>query len=252
MDEPLSRTDELLGLLLRTVAENLHLYAVSAAYWILIAAFLGLRYGLRRRPTSDRLRLPIVALGVVAVAVAAADVTVRGEAGITHVSLVAYLATPIGIGRYLVARWDRRPPGALSALGMRLVTYAVAFVAFVTLSALEGTPWSFDRPRIDRSSPHTIVEDTAWMRFMATVFGLLLIADTVTSLASAGWDRVRGRLAGARDEDPGPGGCRAGRRPRAGRRGSEAGRPLRASAARAPGSARSPRAARGRRCRPTG
>jgi hypothetical protein len=201
--EPRDDLRELLPVALEVIGATLHLYAVSAVYWALIATFLVLRYGLDRRTTSDRLRLPIVGLGVLAVVVAAVDVLVRGEAGVTHVSLVAYLATPVGIGRYLVARWDRRPAPAITALKLRLLTYAIAFVAFVVLSALNGEPWFFDRPNIDRSSPEAMVEHTAWMPFMATVFGLLLALDAASSLGSLGWERakviVQGSTRGAGD-----------------------------------------------------
>lgn len=185
---------EFLPVAIEVIGDNLHLYAVSAVYWVTIATFLVLRYALDRRASSDRLKRPIVGVGVLAVMVAAIDVLVRGEAGVTHVSLVAYLATPVGIGRYVVARWDRRPVPPMTALGMRLLTFAIAFVAFVVLSALNGEPWSFDRPSIDRSSPEAMVEHTAWMPFMATVFGLLLVLDTVSWIGSLGWERAKTRV----------------------------------------------------------
>lgn len=174
----------LAGVLVEVVRRNWHLYLISATFWVLVATFLGLRYPFGRRASSDRLRVPIVLLGGVAVTAAAADVAIRADAGITHVSLVAYLATPLGIGRYVVARWDGRHPGPVAALGLRLATYTTAFVSFVALAALGGTPWVPERPQIDRSSPEAILLATEWMPFMATVFALMIVADTVLSLAS--------------------------------------------------------------------
>lgn len=190
------RIEEYLPLIADLIGENLHLYLITVAYWLTVGAFLGLRYLLRRRGTSDRLRLPIVLLGVVAFIAAAIDILVRGSAGITHVSLVAYLATPIGLGRYFVARWDGRPPRHLAGLGMRLTTYLVAFVAFVALSVLDGNPWFFSAPEIDRSSPEALLENTAWMPFLATVFGLILVLEAVTGLFSSGRSAARSEDAG--------------------------------------------------------
>lgn len=193
---------DLADLAVGTLLGNLHLSALSVAYWLVVGAFVVTRWGLGRRETSDRLRPLVVALGVLAVTVAAVDVAVRG-ATVTHVSLVAYLATPLGIGRFLVAKGDALrfgtpQPTVLRRLGLRLLSYGLAFACFVLLSALDGQPWFFSAPDLDATSVTGLLDDTAWMPLMATVFGLTAVVDLLSSAPGA----LRSRLGRRRTAQP--------------------------------------------------
>lgn len=175
---------DLIDLGLDMVTRAPHLYLVSVAYWVLVASVLLTRYGLRRIDTSDRLMRAVLVLGGVALTLAFVDAAARGQE-LIQISLVAYFATPIGIGRALIRRWDHQPSTRWASLGLRQLTYLTAFVAFVALSVVDGDPWWFTRPEIDRSSAVTIIENTNWFHLMASVFGLMAVAEAVTAMGGS-------------------------------------------------------------------
>jgi len=160
-----------------------HLYLLTAAYWTLIAAVLLTRYPLRRKHTSEKLIRAVVVLGALALVLAIIDVAVRGQE-LIQISLIAYFATPLGIGRFFIRKWDKRPATGWSAVVMRQVTYLLAFASFVVLSIVAGDPWWFSRPEIDRSDTLALVENTNWLQLMATVFGLTAVIEAVTPIFS--------------------------------------------------------------------
>lgn len=166
-----------------------HLYALTAAYWSLIAGTLLTRYGLQRARTSERLMRAILVLGCAAVVLAFIDVAVRGQE-LIQLSLVAYFATPIGIGRLLIRKWDGLPTTTWRGLALREMTYLSAFVLFVALSAVDGDLWWFERPGVDRTDAMMLIEQTNWLHLMATVLGLFAVLEALTTGAGA----VRARL----------------------------------------------------------
>jgi hypothetical protein len=122
-----------------------HLYALTATYWVLVGTLLVTRYLCRRRRTSQRVMRAIVGLGVIALALAFIDVAVRGQE-LIQISLVAYFATPLGVGYYLLRRLDGRPVTGWRGVALREVSYVLAFLAFVGLTLVDGDPWWFSRP----------------------------------------------------------------------------------------------------------
>lgn len=160
-----------------------HLYLLTAAYWTLIAAVLLTRYPLRRKPASEKLMRAVAVLGVLALILAVVDVAARGQE-LIQISLIAYFATPLGIGRFFIRKWDKRPITGWSGVGTRQVTYLLAFASFVVLSIVAGDPWWFSRPEIDRSDTLALVENTNWLHLMATVFGLTALIEAVTPIVA--------------------------------------------------------------------
>lgn len=155
-----------------------HLYLLTVVYWGLVAAVLVSRYVLKRRRVSELCMRALVVLGCAAIALAAVDVAVRGQE-LIQISLVAYFATPLGVGRYFVRKWDGCAVSGWRGVAIREVTYVLAFLSFVVLSVLDGDPWWFSRPELDRTSVLTIIENTNWLQFMATVFGLTALVEAV-------------------------------------------------------------------------
>lgn len=177
-------TNDFIGYAVDMVLRAPHLYALTVIYWLLIAAVLITRYVRRRRETSLKLMRAVAILGVVAIIAAFVDVALRGQE-LIQISLVAYFATPLGVGRYFIRKWDGDPVQGWRGTAMREVTYVLAFVAFVGLSIVDGDPWWFSRPDIDRTSALTIVENTNWLHLMATVFGITALIEG-TSAAMTG------------------------------------------------------------------
>jgi len=157
-----------------------HLYALTVVYWVLIAGVLLTRYGLRRRVASVLFMRAVVVLGCVAVVLAFVDAAVRGQE-LVQLSLVAYFATPIGIGRFLIRKWDHIPTGVWAGLALREISYVCAFLAFVGLSIVDGDPWWFTPPEIDRSSAMATIENTNWLHFMATIFGVTAVVEALSA-----------------------------------------------------------------------
>lgn len=157
-----------------------HLYALTVVYWVLIAGVLLTRYGLKRRVASVLFMRGVVVLGCVAVVLAFVDAAVRGQE-LVQLSLVAYFATPIGIGRFLIRKWDRIPTGVWAGLALREISYVFAFIAFVGLSIVDGDPWWFTPPEIDRSSAMATIENTNWLHFMATIFGVTAVIEALSA-----------------------------------------------------------------------
>ncbi|SFA92080.1 hypothetical protein SAMN05216266_102202 [Amycolatopsis marina] len=155
-----------------------HLYLLTVAYWGLVAAVLVTRYVMKRRRVSELCMRALVVLGCVAIVLAFVDVAVRGQE-LIQISLVAYFATPLGVGRYFVRKWDGRAFAGWRGVAVREVTYVLAFLSFVALSVLDGNPWWFSRPEFDRTSALTIIENTNWLHSMATVFGLTALVEAV-------------------------------------------------------------------------
>ncbi|QSB13145.1 hypothetical protein JQS43_16035 [Natronosporangium hydrolyticum] len=168
-----------------------HLYALTAAYWGLIATVLATRYLARRQRASEVAMRAVVGLGAVSLVLAFVDVAVRGQE-LIQISLVAYFATPLGVGYYFIRRWDGRPVTGWGGVALRQITYVLAFLAFVALSVVDGDPWWFSRPEIDRSDPVTMLETTNWLQLMATVFGLVVIIEAVSPVLG-GSDEKTGR-----------------------------------------------------------
>ncbi|NED96679.1 hypothetical protein G1H11_15320 [Phytoactinopolyspora alkaliphila] len=166
-----------------------HLYAFTVAYWTLVVSTLVTRYGLRRIGTSERLMRLVVVLGCVSLILAFVDTALRG-AELIQLSLVAYFATPIGIGRFLISKWDRRPVDKWRGLVLREITYVSAFVIFVALSAVDGDLWWFSRPGIDRSDPITMIESTNWFHLMASAFGVIAVIEAVSTAVGGGRSRT--------------------------------------------------------------
>ena len=181
---------ELIDYMLAMVLRAPHLYALTIGYWCLVVAVIATRYWGKRRRMSEGLMCAVVALGVVAVILAFVDVAIRGPE-LIQLSLVAYFATPIGVGRYLIRLWDGDPMLGWRGIAVRELTYVSAFIAFVGLSAVAGDPWWFERPVVDRSDPIAMIERTNWLHLMATVFGIVAIIEAV----SGGFGVVRQRLA---------------------------------------------------------
>ena len=86
----------------------------------------------------------------------------------------------------------------LRRLGLRLLSYGLAFACFVLLSALDGQPWFFSAPDLDATSVTGLLDDTAWMPLMATVFGLTAVVDLLSSAPGA----LRSRLGRRRTAQP--------------------------------------------------
>ncbi|MDR1119054.1 MAG: hypothetical protein LBL01_07155, partial [Bifidobacteriaceae bacterium] len=134
-----------------------HLYAVTAIYWALVAGVFVTRYLARRERASRALIRAVVALGAAALVLAFIDVAVRGRE-LIQISLVAYFATPLGIGAYWLRRLDGRPMSQGRGVARRCVTYVAAAASFILLSVVDGDPWAPAAPRVDRSSPLALIE----------------------------------------------------------------------------------------------
>ena len=160
-----------------------HLYLLTVAYWVLIGSVLLTRYALARTQFSETLMRAVAVLGVLALVLTVVDVAIRGQE-LIQISLVAYFATPLGLGRYFIRRWDKRPATGWSGVRMREVTYVGAFLAFVLLSIVAGDPWWFSRPEIDRSDTIAMIENTNWLHLMATVFGATAVIEAVMPIFS--------------------------------------------------------------------
>ncbi|HIW63509.1 MAG TPA: hypothetical protein H9881_13705 [Candidatus Stackebrandtia excrementipullorum] len=178
-------TTDLLDYGINMVLRAPHLYILTVVYWGLIAAVLITRYRRRRVAASEKLMKAVVGLGIVAVVAAFVDVAVRGPE-LVQISLVAYFATPLGVGRYLIRRWDRRPAQGWNGLLIREITYSLAFISFVGLSLVDGDMWWFNRPDIDRSDVMAALENTNWLHLMATVFGLTALLEVGGHLLGGG------------------------------------------------------------------
>lgn len=160
-----------------------HLYLLTLIYWGLIGSVLLARYPLGRKAASEKLMRAVVVLGVLALVLAVLDVAIRGQE-LIQISLVAYFATPLGLGRYFIRRWDKRPATGWSGVGMREVTYLCAFAAFVLLSIVAGDPWWFSRPEVDRTDAIAMIENTNWLHLMATVFGATAVIEAAMPIFS--------------------------------------------------------------------
>lgn len=172
---------DLVGELWSAVRRAPHLYALTVAYWIAVSATLVTRYVLGRRERSERYVRAVAVIGCVSLVLAFVDAAVRGQE-LVQVSLVAYFATPLGVGRYLLARWDGEPVEGWRGLGMRQVTYLVAFAAFVALSVVDGDPWWFTRPDVDRTDAAALITGTNWFHLMASVFGLVAVMELLSGV----------------------------------------------------------------------
>ncbi|MFC6355904.1 hypothetical protein [Luethyella okanaganae] len=177
-------TEAVVAYLIDMVVRAPHLYIFTLLYWMLIAAVLVTRYILKRHRVSEVLMMLVVALGFVAVVMAFVDVAVRGRE-LIQISLVLYLVVPIGIGRFLIRKWDRRPVAVWRGLLLRETSYLTGFVVFVILSAVDGDLWWFTRPVVDRSSILTVIEDTNWLHLMATVFGAMAVVEVAVLAVKA-------------------------------------------------------------------
>ncbi|MDO9379879.1 MAG: hypothetical protein Q7T56_13615 [Nocardioidaceae bacterium] len=167
-----------LAYVLELLARSPHLYALTALYWAVVAWTFAQRYLLGRREASEPWLRRVVAVGLVAGAAAVVDVAVRGPE-LVHLSLVAYLATPLGVGRLLVRRLDGVSSTPRQALVLRETTYLVAFGMFVVLSVAAGDPWWFSPVEIDDSSAVAVIEGTDWFQVMATAWGMAAVIDLV-------------------------------------------------------------------------
>jgi hypothetical protein len=153
-----------------------HLYAFTAVYWLLVGGVVVTRYVLRRQRASQILMAAVLATGVAAVVLAFVDVALRGQQ-LIQISLVAYFATPIGLGRYWIRRMDRTSKSAASDTALRILTYVTAFALFLALSAASGDPWTVGIPQVDKSSPEALLERTNWFHLLATVFAVATVAE---------------------------------------------------------------------------
>lgn len=172
---------EVLAYALDMVLRAPHLYALTIIYWLLIGSVLITRYPLRRKRASEWFMRAVVVVGAIALILAFVDVALRGRE-LIQVSLVAYFATPLGIGRYVIRRWDGRGATGWRGVALREVTYVIAFLSFVALSIVNGDPWWFTRPEIDRSDAVAIIESTNWLHLMASVFGITAVIEAVAPL----------------------------------------------------------------------
>lgn len=160
-----------------------HLYALVALYWLGIAVFLIQRYPMRRTAASARTAVAIQLIAAAGVVVGLVDLLVRRQVDFVHLSLVAYLATSLGVARTVVRGLDRRRTGLWQGFRLRARTYTTMFVVAVGFSALAGDPWWFDFPRFGGRDPLDIMNNTNWLHLGASVAGLALAIDLLCTLA---------------------------------------------------------------------
>lgn len=207
--DPVSVLAEVLDVLLHQFLQALrrhpHLSVFPAAFWTTVAAGLYLRYARRQLRRSQQLLRLTPAIGVLAVAAAAADLALGGRVEIIHAALAAYLAIPLGAGRRVVARLDalvatRRwsqptePHHHLRHLGQRQLTYLIALGLNVFLAAIAGDPYQLgSRPALDRQDPGSLAA-VDWLHMAAFVFTAAIAVDAATTasrLALTGRTRHR-------------------------------------------------------------
>ena len=167
-----------------------HLYALGALYWSGLLVFLVQRYGRKRMRSSVRIARGIQLTAVVGVAVAAVDLAVRHHVEFVHLSLLAYLATALGVARLVVRRLDRRRTPLWAAFRLRATTFGVLIVGALALTALAGDPWWLQVPRFSGRSLLEIMTDTNWLHLAIVGVGLALVLDiAVTASGRTPWGR---------------------------------------------------------------